>query len=91
VRTGEIEINRHIPSLGPIRMTRGDYRWRITIPDDGAAGQGTGADADQWDVPAHPADLLPTSGDTGAARRDAPRSRTGAHCAQEARCRADCR
>ena len=49
---------------GPIHaMTRGDYRWRITIPDDGALpGKGLVPTLIQWDVPAHPADRLPMSG-----------------------------
>jgi hypothetical protein len=44
-------------------MTRGDYRWRITIPDDGGLpGKGLVPTLIQWDVPAHPADRLPMSG-----------------------------
>jgi hypothetical protein len=43
-------------------MARGDFRWRITIPDDGrrTAG-GIVPTLIQWDVPAHPADRLPES------------------------------
>ena len=54
--------------LGPVHaMARGDYRWRITIPDDGALpGRGLVPTLIQWDVPAHPADLLPASGVTFA-------------------------
>ncbi len=50
--------------LGVIHpMTRGDYRWRITIPDDGKLpGRGVVPSLIQWDVPLHPADLLPASG-----------------------------
>ena len=50
-------------ALGPIHpMARGDFRWRITIPDDGALpGRGVVPTLIQWDVPAHPADRLPHS------------------------------
>jgi hypothetical protein len=50
--------------LGAIHpMTRGDYRWRITIPDDGKLpAKGVVPTLIQWDVPLHPADLLPASG-----------------------------
>jgi hypothetical protein len=49
--------------LGPIHsMARGDYRWRITIPDDGALPvKGVVPTLIQWDVSAHPADRLPES------------------------------
>ena len=43
-------------------MQRGDYRWRITIPDDGRRpGRGIVPTLIQWDVPMHPADRLPAS------------------------------
>ena len=51
-------------ALGPVHpMARGDYRWRITIPDDGTlpAG-GLVPTLIQWDVPMHPTDSLPASG-----------------------------
>jgi hypothetical protein len=50
-------------ALGPVHaMARGDYRWRITIPDDGALpGKGVVPTLIQWDVPQHPADALPRS------------------------------
>jgi len=50
--------------LGTITpMARGDYRWRITIPDDGRRpATGIVPTLIQWDVPMHPADRLPTSG-----------------------------
>ena len=39
---------------------RGDYRWRITIPEDGKRpAMGIVPTLIQWDVPAHPADRLP--------------------------------
>jgi hypothetical protein len=49
--------------LGAITsMERGDYRWRITIPDDGKRpGKGIVPTLIQWDVPIHPTDRLPTS------------------------------
>jgi len=49
--------------LGAITpMERGDYRWRITIPDDGKRpGKGIVPTLIQWDVPMHPADGLPAS------------------------------
>lgn len=44
-------------------MERGDYRWRITIPDDGRRpGRGVVPTLIQWDVPFHPAERLPPSG-----------------------------
>jgi hypothetical protein len=52
--------------LGPVHaMARGEYRWRITIPDDGTRpGRGVVPTLIQWDVPQHPADGLPKSGVT---------------------------
>ncbi len=49
--------------LGSVHsMQRGDYRWRITIPDDGVRpGRGLVPTLIQWDVPAHPAARLPKS------------------------------
>ena len=50
--------------LGSVHgMARGDYRWRITIPDDGSLpGRGIVPTLIQWDVPQHPAESLPKSG-----------------------------
>jgi len=50
-------------ALGPVHAaSRGDFRWRITIPDDGARpGGGIVPTLIQWDVDAHPADALPAS------------------------------
>ncbi len=50
-------------ALGPIHpVSRGDFRWRITIPDDGALpGKGVVPTLIQWDVAIHPADRLPPS------------------------------
>ena len=49
--------------LGTVHpFSRGDYRWRITIPDDGSRpGKGVLPTLIQWDVPTHPADALPAS------------------------------
>jgi hypothetical protein len=49
--------------LGPAHpMARGDFRWRVTLPDDGSLpGKGIVPTLIQWDVPAHPADGLPAS------------------------------
>jgi hypothetical protein len=51
-------------ALGPVHaMARRTYRWRITIPDDGTLPcKGIVPTLIQWDVPMHPADLLPESG-----------------------------
>jgi hypothetical protein len=53
-------------ALGSIHaLSRGDYRWRITIPDDGSRpGKGVFPTLIQWDVTQHPADRLPASGVT---------------------------
>ena len=44
-------------------MERGDFRWRITVPDDGRlTGNGLVPTLIQWTVPGHPARLLPDRG-----------------------------
>jgi hypothetical protein len=50
--------------LGAIRsFERGDYRWRLTVPDDGRRpAKGIVPALIQWDVRAHPAERLPPSG-----------------------------
>jgi len=58
-----------------IPMTRGDLRWRITVPEDGSlpgwsadedgpavAGDGVLPTLIQWDVPLHPSARLPGQG-----------------------------
>ena len=64
-RTADIELSAAACAfpLGPITpMKRGDYRWRITIPEDGKRpGKGVVPTLIQWDVPTHPADRLPAS------------------------------
>lgn len=61
-RTAEIDeaARRSGVDLGRVHaLSRGDYRWRITIPDDGALpGRGLVPTLIQWDVPTHPADRL---------------------------------
>ena len=50
-------------ALGAVQpMARGDYRWRITIPEDGSLpARGLVPTLIQWDMPVHPADRLPAS------------------------------
>ncbi len=96
-RTADIERSAAacaVPLGAVTPMQRGDYRWRITIPDDGRRpGKGILPTLIQWDVPTHPADGLPPSrrldraGRRGARRSGAP-SR-GARRARSRRCRAD--
>lgn len=51
-------------ATGPVLpFARGDYRWRITVPEDGARpGRGVLPTLIQWDVAAHPAEALPEHG-----------------------------
>lgn len=64
-RTTDIEravLACAIPLGAVTPMERGDYRWRITIPDDGKRpAKGIVPTLIQWDVPMHPADRLPQS------------------------------
>ena len=64
-RTSDIDeaVLRCPVPLGSVHpMARGDYRWRITIPDDGTLPcKGVVPTLIQWDVPQHPADILPKS------------------------------
>lgn len=50
-------------ALGTVHaFDRGDYRWRISVPDDGSRpGKGLVPAIMQWDVPMHPADALSPS------------------------------
>jgi hypothetical protein len=64
-RSQDIAVSVHacpVP-LGSVHaFERGDYRWRITVPDDGSRpGKGLVPTLIQWDVPVHPADRLPSS------------------------------
>lgn len=46
-----------------LTMSRGDYRWRVTVPADGGLiDEGLRPSLIQWDVPMHPARQLPDSG-----------------------------
>src|SRR5207253_261676 len=71
--------------LGRIHpMSRGDYQWRITIPDDGALpGRGLIPTLIQWDVPQHPADALTHSNvslvELAGTHRDPGTIRTALH------------
>jgi hypothetical protein len=49
---------------GPVLpFARGEYRWRITVADDGRRpARGVLPTLIQWDVPQHPADALPACG-----------------------------
>jgi hypothetical protein len=65
-RTGDIDdaLMRCTIAQGVAhRMTRGDWTWRITIPEDGSrpAG-GVLPTLIQWEGDAHPADRLPEAG-----------------------------
>jgi len=65
-RTSDIERASAGAKVDPGRvhpMSRGDFRWRITIPDDGRRpGGGVLPTLIQWDVSRHPADGLPDDG-----------------------------
>src|SRR5262249_42442061 len=65
VRTSDIDqASAASPiALGAIRsFERGDYRWRLTVPDDGRRpANGIVPALIQWDVPVHPAERLPAS------------------------------
>ena len=65
-RTSDIEraVASSTVDPGPAHpMSRGDLRWRITIPDDGRRpGGGVLPTLIQWDVAKHPADGLPDGG-----------------------------
>ena len=65
-RTDDIDgaVARCPIALGRVcPFERGEYRWRITISDDGKRpGSGLAPTLIQWDVAAHPADALPDSG-----------------------------
>ncbi len=65
-RTDDIEAavaQAKVPPGEILSFERGDYRWRITVPADGhRPGSGLAPTLIQWDVPQHPADVLPASG-----------------------------
>lgn len=64
VRTRAIDIDATRADLGPIlSMTRGDFAWRITVPDDGHLPQrGLLPTLIQWSDARHPAERLAPSG-----------------------------
>lgn len=51
-----------------VLMTRGDFTWGLSVPDDGAfpawqgAGDGVLPSLIQWDTPRHPSGVLPETG-----------------------------
>lgn len=65
-RTSNIEraVAEALVAPGAVHaMSRGDLRWRITVPDDGSRpGGGVLPTLIQWDVERHPADGLPDDG-----------------------------
>ncbi|HEY2864812.1 MAG TPA: VOC family protein [Casimicrobiaceae bacterium] len=65
-RTDDIEAARRVCPIDPgpaHAMSRGSFRWRITIPDDGGRpGAGVLPTLIQWDGDRHPADALPDVG-----------------------------
>lgn len=64
-RTDDIErAAQRIPDLGTILpMARGEWSWRITVPNDGhRPGRGLVPTLLQWNGNAHPADRMPDSG-----------------------------
>ena len=60
----ERDTQASLEPLGAVhRMERGDFRWRITIPEDGhLPGDGITPTLIAWDVPMHPSDGLPDAG-----------------------------
>jgi hypothetical protein len=64
-RTGDIDAAAaRVPDLGaPTPMSRGDFHWRITIPDDGhRPGRGLVPTLIQWPDARHPTDNLADTG-----------------------------
>jgi hypothetical protein len=65
-RTTDIDraVARATHAPGPIHaLSPGDYRWRISVPDDGRRpGDGLVPTLIQWDVAQHPTDTLPDQG-----------------------------
>lgn len=64
-RTGDIAAAaRAVPALGRIlALSRGAFRWRITVPDDGSMNfDGALPTVIQWEGDAHPADGLMDAG-----------------------------
>ncbi|MFL9907609.1 VOC family protein [Paraburkholderia sp. RL17-337-BIB-A] len=59
----QTQYPQRIPPIVP--MTRGDFTWSLSVPDDGAfpawqgAGDGVLPSLIQWDTPRHPSSVLP--------------------------------
>jgi len=55
---------QRLPHLGAVlSMSRGEWSWRITVPEDGhRPGRGLVPTLLQWSGPAHPAERMPDSG-----------------------------
>jgi hypothetical protein len=65
VRTTDIDAAvARIPDLGTVTpMTRGDFNWRISIPDDGhRPGRGLVPTVIEWSETRHPADRMTDTG-----------------------------
>jgi hypothetical protein len=64
-RTSDIDTAREAATVDPgpaHALSRGPYRWRITIPDDGhLPGAGVIPTLIEWSTDSHPADALPDS------------------------------
>ncbi|MFM0335734.1 VOC family protein [Paraburkholderia fungorum] len=64
--TWQTQYPQRIPPVVP--MTRGDFTWGLTVPDDGAfpswqgVGDGVLPSLIQWDTPLHPSAVLPDTG-----------------------------
>ncbi|MEA3087678.1 MAG: hypothetical protein QOC89_5375 [Paraburkholderia sp.] len=62
----QTQYPQRIPPIVP--MTRGDFTWGLSVPDDGAfpvwqgAGDGVLPSLIQWDTPRHPSAVLPETG-----------------------------
>jgi hypothetical protein len=62
----QTQYPQRIPPIVP--MTRGDFTWGLSVPDDGAfpawqgAGDGVLPSLIQWDTPRHPSSVLPETG-----------------------------
>ena len=65
VRTADIDaVVARIPELGTVTpMARGEFRWRISIPEDGhRPGRGLVPTVIEWADARHPADGMPDTG-----------------------------